>query len=367
MEPKLVELARVGAGLTQGQLARKLGKSQPFVSQVERGEKDIPPDLLPQWCNACDIPESFLRSGRLPLDDSVAAMVHRKMRTLPAKPHNLANAQVKMRMLEIDALFAEIDVVSPLEVPRAPSGTGPSDAAAHLRRAWRIPAGPLPNLVDLVESAAVPVILMDCFHRKQSANSQPGRWCDWVITLNSSHPASRRRFTLAHELGHIVLSHEATVPTDELERSKLERQADTFAAELLMPTDDARRELRTADFRRLVLLKQRWSVSIAFLIRRALDVGTISPEQRRRLEIELSTQPGGRSREPAELEAEEPSLVRRMISALDRTGMSKADIADLVGMTEWRLRTVYLREPDRPKLLESRDRVVVELPHPSAR
>ena len=367
MEPKLIELARVGAGLTQGQLAQKLGKSQPFVSQVERGEKDIPADLLPQWCNACDIPESFLSSGRLPLDDSVAAMVHRKMKTLPAKPHNLANAQVKMRMLEIDALFAEIDVVPSLGVPRAPSGTGPADAAAHLRRAWRVPAGPLPNLVDLVESAAVPVVLMDCFHRKQSATSQPGRWCDWVITLNGSHPASRRRYSLAHELGHIVLSHEATVPTDELERSRLEKQADAFAAELLMPADDARRELRTVDFRRLVLLKQRWSVSIAFLIRRALDAETISPEQRRHLEIELSTQPGGRSREPAEFEAEEPSLVRRMINALERTGMSKADIANLVGMTEWRLRTVYMREPERPKLLESRDRVVVELPHPSAR
>lgn len=367
MEPKLIELARVGAGLTQGQLAKKLGKSQPFVSQVEHGEKDIPPDLLPQWCSACGIPESFLRSGRLPLDDSVAAMVHRKMRTLPAKPHNLANAQVKMRILEIDALFAEVDVVPSLEIPRVPRGTGPSDAAAHLRRAWRVPAGPLPKLVDLIESAAVPVVPMDCFHRKQSATSQPGRWCDWVITINSSHPASRRRFTLAHEMGHIVLSHEATVPIDELEHSRLEKQADVFAAELLMPADDARRELRTVDFRRLVLLKQRWSVSIAFLIRRALDVGTITPEQRRRFEIELSTQPGGRSREPAEFEAEEPSLVRRMITALEQTGMSKAAIADLVGMTEWRLRTVYLREPDVPKLVESRDRVVVELPDPSVR
>ena len=362
MEPRLIELARVGAGLTQGQLARALGKTQPFVSQVERGEKDVPPDLLLQWCSACDVPESFFRSGRLPLDDSVAAMMHRKMKTLPMKPHNLANAQVKMRVLEIDALFAEIDVVPSLEVPRVPTGTGPADAAAYVRRAWRVPSGPMPSLVGLVESAALPVVLMDCFHRKQSATSHPGRWCDWVITLNSSHPASRRRFTVAHELGHIVLDHEATLPTDEVERATLEAQANAFAAELLMPAVDARRELRTVDFRRLVLLKERWSVSIAFLIRRALDVETINPEKRRRLEIELSTQPGGRNREPAEFEAEEPSLVRRMVNALEQAGMSKPEIADLAGMTERRLRTVYLREPDRPRLLGSNERVVVELP-----
>ncbi len=366
MEPKLIELARVGAGLTQGQLAKKLGKSQPFVSQVERGEKVIPQSLLPLWCSTCGIPESFLLARRPPLDDSVAAMVHRKMKTLPVKPHNLANAQVKMRVLEIDALFSEVDVLPSLDFPRVPVETGPADAAAHLRRVWRVPSGPLPNLVGLVESAAVPVVLMDCFHRKQSATSHRGVWCDWVITLNGSHPASRRRFTLAHEVGHIVLGHETTVPTDEIERSMLEAQADAFASELLMPTADARRELRTVDFRRLVMLKQRWSVSIAFLIRRALDVGTISPERRKRLEIELSTQPGGRSREPAEFEAEEPNLVRRVIDALKQAGLSTADIADLAGMIEQRLRTVYLGEPARPKLLHLSDRVVVELPNPSS-
>ena len=325
MEPRLFTLARVAAGLTQTQLAKELGKSQPFVSQIEKGERGLPPDLLPQWCRACDIPESFLRSGRLPLDDSVSAMVHRKMKTLPAKPHNLANAQVKMRVLEIDALFAEIDIVPSLEIPSVPLGTGPADAAAYLRRAWRLPSGPLPSLVGLVESAGVPVVLMDCFHHKQSATAHQGMWFEWMIAFNSSHPASRRRFTLGHELGHIVLSHETTVTTDEHERKTLETQSDAFCAELLMPAADARRELRTVNFKRLVLLKQRWSVSIAFLIRRALDIGTISPSLRKRLEIELSTQPGGRRREPAEFEAEEPSLVGRMINALEQVGISKAE------------------------------------------
>ena len=280
MEPKLIELARVGAGLTQGQLAKALHKSQPFISQVERGEKDIPADLLADWCQACGVPESFLSIGRLPLDDSVSAMVHRRMKTLPAKPHHLANAQVKMRVLEIDSLFAEIDLVPSLDIPHLPPGTGPSDAAAHLRRAWRIPAGPLPNLVELVESAGIPVVLMDSFHPKQSATSHQGRWCDWVITLNATHPASRRRFTLAHELGHIMLRHEASITADEDERERLEREADSFASELLMPKADARRELRAVSFKRLVMLKQRWLVSVAFLIRRALDVGMIDDQDR---------------------------------------------------------------------------------------
>ena len=50
---------------------------------------------------------------------------------------------------------------------------------------------------------------------------------------------------------------------------------------------------------------------------------------------------------------------------LEQAEVSKAEVADLVGMTERRLRTVYLREPDRPRLLDGRNRLVVELPHPT--
>ena len=159
MEPRLFALARVAAGLTQTQLAKELGKSQPFVSQIEKGERDLPPDLLPQWCRACDIPESFLRSGRLPLDDSVAAMVHRKMKTLPAKPHNLANAQVKMRVLEVDALFAEIDIVPSLEIPSVPLGTRPC-------RRSRISS---PSMAASIRTSAEPC--WPCGKRRRSGRS----------------------------------------------------------------------------------------------------------------------------------------------------------------------------------------------------
>ena len=81
---------RVGAGTHAGSTRKKAGKSQPFVSQVD-GEKNTFLQICSQsGAVRATFPESFLRTGRLPLDDSVSAMVHRKMKTLPAKPHNLA-------------------------------------------------------------------------------------------------------------------------------------------------------------------------------------------------------------------------------------------------------------------------------------
>ena len=53
-----------------------------------------------------------------------------------------------------------------------------------------------------------------------------------------------------------------------------------------------------------------------------------------------------------------------MIEALESEGMTIAEIAELTGMTEPRLRSVYLQEPERLRLLGRSDRVVVELPRP---
>lgn len=362
-DPVLIELARVSAGLTQGQLAKTLGKSQPFISQVERGERDLPPDLLEDWAAACEVPTRFLLRKELPLDEALAGMVHRRMKTLPAKPFNLAIAQVKLTALALDSLFAEIEVQPAVSLPQLPPACSPTDAAATLRRAWRVPSGPLPDLVGLIESSGLPVVLLDSFHEKQSATSHRGRWFDWLIALNARHPASRRRFTLAHELGHIVLNHDATVAQDDDAAAEMEQDADAFAAALLMPAADVRRELRgPLPFHRLVALKERWRVSVAFLIRQALDHGVIDARRRQLLEMELSAQPGGRRREPGEFPEETPTLVRRLVEALVADGLTRADVADLMTVSEDALAVRYLGEPRRLRPVDGgAPRTVVQL------
>lgn len=69
---------------------------------------------------------------------------------------------------------------------------------------------------------------------------EPGRT---LIGVNSTHPATRQRFTLAHEIAHLRLHEGQPVFIDRLVRvnwrdgssAREEIQANTFAAELLMP------------------------------------------------------------------------------------------------------------------------------------
>jgi Zn-dependent peptidase ImmA (M78 family) len=77
-----------------------------------------------------------------------------------------------------------------------------------------------------------------------------------VIAVNRSHHENRRRFTIAHEMGHLLLhSKDPQVFVDGMlvhfredsnssPASPKELQANSFAAALLMPADFLRRDLR---------------------------------------------------------------------------------------------------------------------------
>ena len=61
-----------------------------------------------------------------------------------------------------------------------------------------------------------------------------------IIRINKNHPPLRQRFSLAHELGHICLDHDLVLAErieGEEVKNELEKEADEFAAELLMPID----------------------------------------------------------------------------------------------------------------------------------
>ena len=80
-----------------------------------------------------------------------------------------------------------------------------------------------------------------------------------VITVNKSNPTTRKRFTIAHEIGHCILhSKEQPIFIDKTPRMMFrntasstgevfkEREANAFAAALLIPKDLLEREIDSA-------------------------------------------------------------------------------------------------------------------------
>lgn len=57
-----------------------------------------------------------------------------------------------------------------------------------------------------------------------------------LIGVNGNHHPHRQRFTIAHEIGHILLDHPAESRCTAKEIAECNREADVCASELLIPT-----------------------------------------------------------------------------------------------------------------------------------
>ncbi len=97
-----------------------------------------------------------------------------------------------------------------------------------------------------------------------------------VIVVNSRQPSTRQRFTVAHELGHYYLRHKRSSFAEPGGASRQERDAECFAANLLMPAAWVRRYWRTYAANpenRVSLLADLFEVSRAALKVRLKELG----------------------------------------------------------------------------------------------
>ena len=92
-----------------------------------------------------------------------------------------------------------------------------------------------------------------------------------VFFVNESIPGDRERFTLCHELAHVVLHHKPAKDP--------EAEADRFASEFLMPANEIRAELSRLTIEKAADLKIRWKVSMQAIIRRARDLRAIDQDR----------------------------------------------------------------------------------------
>jgi transcriptional regulator with XRE-family HTH domain len=224
---------RLRRGWSQGDLAKRLDRTQTAVSYWESGRRTLGVDELVEVAVALGVPVSELlpdTAHRRP----VAAM-------LRAVAERLDAAQLADQ-LERFADSAR-DLPRP-EVLWEVSSTTPRDTAESLLMVAGISQPPIP-IEKLVAGCGIiiqPWTFVDVDGLMVDLESGP------VIWVNAQQSETRQRFTLAHELGHKLLRHfdqfhlefsgdlspSATGGHPEYDW-RAERAANDFAANLLMP------------------------------------------------------------------------------------------------------------------------------------
>ncbi|MFO1441013.1 MAG: ImmA/IrrE family metallo-endopeptidase [Verrucomicrobiaceae bacterium] len=183
-----------------------------------------------------------------------------------------------------------------------------------LREFWGLGSGPVGNLVRLLESKGITVVKQTFESQKVDAFSRIVLGRPYVFLSHNKSSYVRSRFDAAHELGHLIMHQHIT--NSDLERSgvlsRIEREANLFAASFLMPASSFPRELYGTTLQSFINLKPRWKVSVQAMIMRASDLGVISDAQKSSLMTQIAAK-GMRVIEPLdnELKAEEPMLFRK--------------------------------------------------------
>src|SRR5690606_9960743 len=128
-----------------------------------------------------------------------------------------------------------------------------------------------------------------------------------VIIMNRNFSNDRKRFTIAHELGHLLMHNENYFPISSY-REK-EKEANDFASEFLMPENEIKKSLWSLKMSDLGDLKRYWLTSMSSIIRRAKDLDCIDQNRYKFFMIEMSRN-GFNKREPIDVYIDKPTCFK---------------------------------------------------------
>lgn len=324
----MITLARESRGISQTALADHIGVTQAAISKIESGHLKAEGKLLLDIAAFLKYPVNFFCRQ---FDVYPPGMhFYRKHKTLPAKAAKQIEATINVFRLHISELLrsAEVSFVPIPECDIEEYGNA-REVARAVRQYLHLPRGPVKNVTEVLESMGIVVIPFNPKTRLFSGVSLIVNAESYAILINSEMPGDRFRWTLVHELAHIIMH---KLPTDTMES-----EADEFAGEFLMPSDEIIPELGDWSIARLSALKRRWKVSMNAIVTNAQKLNILSDWQNRNVRIEMANYGITRTQEPNELNIpiEQPALLSELLDFhFSELRYSLSELSELVGLQE---------------------------------
>lgn len=331
-DPSRLRVARQLKGWSRAELARQAGVSAAAISQFETGSSRPKPATLAQLALVLGVPARFLATARRPtLVPSVEDSFFRSLRRTTQRDRERATAHASLiaelvRSVEARVVLPAFEPIDDLVLDVNDPVALAEAAADRVRAEWDIPAGPIENVVRLIERhgivvCRVPLLTKDVDAFSWAAGPRP------IVMLGSDKDVyERSRLDAAHELGHMLMHANDPEPA----QPAMERQAQRFAGALLLPADALRDEWPgpPLDWGHLLRLKSRWGISMGAILFRARELELLSATAYTNAMKYLSRK-GWRVREPGTKHApEEPALLAEALSLLERSGTSLEDLAN---------------------------------------
>lgn len=233
-----VRAARSRLRLSQADLARAAEVSQATVSRIETGGRAVSLIEADKIATTLDVPLETLLYG-----SAVRSRVLVALRVSELERDRSPALDAGVELLELDERLdglvdahrqrATIPSVSAGKA-RTPITQGRNMADA-LRELLALGLSPVVDLTTLIEDVTgVDVATRPLSGVAGMCLEDPDRHT-YLLMASSSEPAERQRFTLAHELGHLLFADGAHVDLADSEQNPTETRANEFARNFLLP------------------------------------------------------------------------------------------------------------------------------------
>ncbi len=334
--------ARKSAGLSLRVLAEKAGISAMAISKYENDQSTPSSRVLLSLADALGVRvEYFFRTSKVQLKE----VEYRKHSKLPKKTLDQIEGDVIEqieRFLELEEFLptSPIEIFSlPDELPFVESYDDIERVAQMIRDAWGLGENPISDLIDTLEEKGIKVFRSNALHGEKfdglaaQVNGTP------IIVVGRDWPGDRQRFTLAHELGHLVLAKRLSGELDE------EKAAHRFAGAFLAPASEVLKELgnkrKWLDPVELCILKSAYGLSMQGWLYRAYDLGILNQVVFTGM-WSLFREKGWKRLEPGEpYPSEQPKLFMQLVfHACAEELISESKAAELLGMSISKFRAI---------------------------
>ncbi|SEJ02345.1 Zn-dependent peptidase ImmA, M78 family [Dyadobacter sp. SG02] len=302
--------ARLRTGLSLQDLAVRLENkiTRQALHRYEKGEVTPNSEMIGLLCEIMGVrPDYFFRDTRIEL----GALEYRKLQNLSARDENRIIEQAReylSRYLELEEILGlENHFVNPLkDFGVVASFEDVCRAAGRVREQWGLGNSAVVNIAGFLEDMHIKVVEIDIdthFNGMQTwvNDSLP------VVAYNKNlrGKPDRIRFTLLHELGHLLLQF------GDINEKQKEILCHQFAAAALMPETVLKEKLgahrNRLSMQELGALKKQYGISMQAIVRRAVECKIVSEHFARQF-FKMIEDMGWKSREPVAYEGVERSF-----------------------------------------------------------
>lgn len=285
-----LERARKMRALSLRELSAQLDGlvTQAALAKYEKGEMRPRSEVLIALCRALKLPPDYFFK---PAAVTLAGVEFRKRVKFPKKQVERVREEALdffERYLEVENLLGlsrpELPVVDLTRVPLARLPQAAEEAAAAVRKQWDLGSNPLANVHETLEDHGVKVKVVEADKSFDGFSGRADHCPVIVLAKWLDRDLPRKRFTAAHELGHLVMQLPA-----QLAKKDEESACHRFAGAFLVPAEVLKREFGerrlSISLNELTALKAEWGISYAALMHRLADLEIISPQYHKRFQI----------------------------------------------------------------------------------